>query len=198
MLSSLALERAQVGEGEREDARSRPAGRVAALYDEHFDFVWRSVRRLGVGGPSVEDVVQEVFVVVHRRLAEFEARSSVRTWLFGIVLGVVRNHRRGERRRDAALSSTPLAEGGAAAEGEAHASLEAREARRILYALLDELGDPLREIFVLAELEQLSAPEIAEALGVNVNTVYSRLGAARTKFKEAAARHRARDGWRLR
>ena len=65
-----------------------------AVYREHYAFVWRSVRRLGVPDRELDDVVQEVFVIVHRRLAEFEGRSMVTTWLFGIAYRVVRDHRR--------------------------------------------------------------------------------------------------------
>ena len=72
------------------------------------------------------------------------------------------------------------------------------EGRRVLEHLLDALDDDKREVFVLAELEQMSAPEIAEALEMNLNTVYSRLRVARQEFDEALARHRARDGRRTR
>jgi RNA polymerase sigma-70 factor (ECF subfamily) len=66
----------------------------ADVYETHFAFVWRSARRLGAPALTVDDVVQETFVIVHRRLGEFEGRSSLKTWLFGIVLNVVRAHRR--------------------------------------------------------------------------------------------------------
>ena len=169
----------------------------AAVYEAHFAFVWRSVRRLGVDDSAVDDVVQEIFVIVHRRLADFEARSSIKTWLFGIVLRVVRDHRRTLRRK-----SPPRATDAdnVAADAE-HNPLERAakaEAARVLHAILDELDDEKREVFVLAELEQMTAPEIADALGVPLNTVYSRLRSARQDFEAAVARHRARDGWRLR
>lgn len=68
---------------------------------------------------------------------------------------------------------------------------------RILHQLLDQLEDEKREVFVLAELEQLSAPEMAASLGVNVNTLYARVRAARAAFEQAVSRHRAKDQWRL-
>ena len=166
------------------------------VYHAHFPFVWRSAKRLGVGDASLDDAVQEVFVVVHRRLADFEGRSSLRTWLFGITLRVVRDHRRSVRRRDPGSVVDPdtlRATGGGPAE-----NAEKAEAVRLLHALLDELDDERREVFVMAELEQMAMPEIAEALGINVNTAYARLRTARLEFEQALARHRARDTWRLR
>jgi len=170
------------------------------IYDEHFAFVWRSVRRLGVADGAVDDVVQEVFIVVHRRLAEFAGRSSLRTWLFGIALRVVRDHRRTLKRKSPHLAhehEDPETVGDARERGP-HESTERAEAARLVRLILDELDDEHREVFVMAELEQMTVPEIADALGENVNTVYSRLRAARQKFEQAAARLRARDGWRMR
>jgi RNA polymerase sigma-70 factor (ECF subfamily) len=165
------------------------------VYREHFAFVWRSAKRLGVRDASLDDVVQEVFVVVHRRLASFEGRSAVRTWLFGITLRVARDHRRATRRKSPEPTVDPdtLRAAGGPAE-----SAEKNEAVRLLHTLLDELDDERREVFVMAELEQMTMPEIAEALGLNLNTAYARLRIARQEFEDALARHRARDEWRLR
>lgn len=184
-----------------EDPASAAPGRAeptsfADVYDTYFPYIWRSVSRLGVPPAHVDDVVQEVFVVVHRKLARFEGRSSVKTWLYGIALRVARVHRARARRARPAEAVDP---------DEVHAPeatrpderAQAAEAARIVRALLDAMDDDQREVFVLAELEQLSAPEIAEILGVKVNTVYSRLRLGRAAFAEAAARHRARDGWRM-
>ena len=76
-----------------------PPGDLARIYQEHFDFVWRSARRLGVPDSAVDDVVQEVFIVVHRQLATFEGRSSMKTWLFGILRNLVLRQRRSWARR---------------------------------------------------------------------------------------------------
>src|SRR5580765_6751726 len=84
---------------ERAESVEPRALTFAEVYEAHFAFVWRSVRRLGVDDAAVDDVVQETFVIVHRRLQEFEARSSLKTWLFGILLRVVRDHRRTLRRK---------------------------------------------------------------------------------------------------
>jgi RNA polymerase sigma-70 factor (ECF subfamily) len=170
----------------------------AAVYEEHFPFVWRSVRRLGVSGSVVDDIVQEIFVIVHRRLGSFEARSSVKTWLFGIVRRVVRDHRRTLRRKSPWGAGAADVEAVAAADAQGpHEQAAQAEAARVLHEVLDELDDEKREVFVLAELEQMTAPEIAAAVSVPLNTVYSRLRIARQEFEGAVARRRARDGWRL-
>lgn len=180
-------------------APSRPETLVFdEVYREHFSFVWRAARRLGVRDASLDDVVQEVFVIVHRRLDSFEGRSSLKTWLFGIALRVVRDHRRAARRRPAeAAAAVDPDETRSTTAGPAEAA-ERSEAVRVLHALLDQLDDERREVFVMAELEQMPMPEIAETLGINVNTAYARLRIARQEFELALARHRARDEWRLR
>ena len=163
---------------------------LSEVYETHFDFVWRSARRLGVLSLHVDDVVQEVFLVVHRRLSEFEGRSSLKTWLFAITRRIVRDHRRSARRKPAEPLGAiePI---DASAPG-ADAQLAHDQEARLLHAMLDELDEDKREVFVLAELEQMSGPEIAEALDVNLNTVYARLRAARTAFEQAVGRHQAR------
>ena len=171
----------------------------ADLYRDYFAFVWRSARALGVAPGAVDDVAQEIFVVVHRRLPEFAGRSTLRTWLSGIVLNVVRHHRRTiarksphelSREEPASLDELP------ATGRDPHEAAELAEGTRLLQRTLDELSDDKREVLVLAELEELPVPEIAEALGLKLNTAYSRLRLARADFEEALARHRAHDPWR--
>jgi RNA polymerase sigma-70 factor (ECF subfamily) len=164
---------------------------VAAVFEQHLAFVWRSARRLGVQPAYLDDVVQEVFVVVHRRAAGFEGRSALRTWLFGITRRVVRDHFRGQRRKPAELVGQPVAVDTSVPDAEAQ--LGAREAQALLHALLATLDDDKREVFVLSELEQMSMPEIAAALELNVNTAYARLRAARAAFEQALKRHNARQ-----
>ncbi len=165
-----------------------------ALYDEHFSFVWRTLRRLGVREPSVDDALQEVFLVVHRKLHEFEGRSSVRTWLFGITLKVAKDHRRTFHRKEAPLAGSSMEDLDMLLAPGHNPDEAARtaEAARILNGLLDEMEDEKRAVFILAELEETPVPEIAEALGINLNTAYSRLRLARKDFEQALARHRAR------
>lgn len=162
-----------------------------ALYREHFAFVWRNVRRLGVPEASADDAVQDVFVVVHRRLAEFEGRSTIRTWLFSILARVARDHRRSRARRDAKAVAIAAVEVEA---GPTPADLAARrEAARILEEVLEGIDEEKREIFVLVELEQMTVAEVADALELNVNTAHARLRAARQQFESAVTRFRAKE-----
>jgi RNA polymerase sigma-70 factor, ECF subfamily len=173
----------------------------ADVYESQFSFVWRCALRLGAPADSVDDIVQETFIVVHRRLAEFEGRSTIKTWLFGIAANIVRAHRRVDRvnqLHNRETSEDVELERVADTNEGPHEIATRAEAVLVLDRLLDELDDDKREVFVLAELEQMSAPEIAQAIGVPLNTVYSRLRLARESFAAAAARHRARDGWRVR
>jgi RNA polymerase sigma-70 factor (ECF subfamily) len=166
------------------------------VYEAYFPYIWRSVQRLGVAPRHADDVVQETFVVVYRRLGSFEGRSSLKTWLYGIALRVARAHRLKFRAsREVALDAAEVV---AASKGRPDDAVETAEVARLVNTLLDKMDDDQREVFVLAELEQLSVPEIAEALGVKLNTVYSRLRLGRAAFAEAAARHRAREAWRAR
>jgi len=171
-----------------------PRARVmdfTAVYDEHFAFVWRSLRRLGVPERALDDGAQDVFIVVHRRLAEFEGRSSLKSWLFGIARRVAHDHRRriGRKERTEELHESTADPRGATPAADA----ERAEAVRALHEILASLDDDKREVFVLAELEQMTAPEIADAIGANLNTVYSRLRAARLAFDAAVQRRRARQ-----
>jgi RNA polymerase sigma-70 factor (ECF subfamily) len=182
-----------------ETVEPRPA--FAKLYDSQFPFVWRSARRLGTPPANMDDMVQEIFLVAHRRLPRFEGRSSIKTWLFGIVLNVVRAHRRALcAKHPHALWPNTGADPETLTDTAAgpHELAAKAEAARLVDRLLDALDDDKREVFVLAELEQMSAPDIARAVAIPLNTVYSRLRLARQEFAAAAARHRARDEWRTR
>lgn len=165
-----------------------------AIYDAHFDFVWRTARRLGVPESAADDVVQDTFVVLHRRLGEYDGETPLRRWLMGIVTRVVADHRRRYRRKDAACVPHPEESERALASNAPEPSAEAEQAEavRLLDALLAELDEDKREVLVLAQLEEMTVPEIAELLDANVNTVYARLRAARRDFDAAYARHRAR------
>lgn len=159
-----------------------PPSELRVLFDEHYDFVLRSAMRLGVASAAVDDVVQETFIVAGRKLASFEGRSSVRTWLFGILMRVAHTERRGERRRQrraaVAIESATTSEDPYAR----------REAADLLHRLLATLDDDRRAAFILADVEGLTAVEIAEGLGVNVNTIYARIRAARKHLADAHRR----------
>lgn len=164
------------------------------VYEAHVDFLWRSARALGVPVSSVDDVLQDVFVVVHRRLPEFEGRAALRTWLTRILVRVIREHRRRFRRKEdhAALPEEVI---DARTAGPHDEALRA-EAVKMLGQILDAMDEDQRTVFVLAEIEQMPVPEIAHAIEVNVNTVYSRLRLARREYERQLARVRAKDAWR--
>lgn len=167
------------------------------IYESHFDFVWRNARRLGVSDVSIDDVVQDVFIVAHRKLPCFEARSSIRTWLFGILLKVAKDHRRSEKRR---LTREQVSVEISSIDGERpdtpEGALSRKQAASLLLELLQTLDEDKRAIFVLVELEQMSVADVAEMLGLNANTAHARLRAARQAFERALTRHRARMGGR--
>ncbi len=148
-------------------------------YKEHFAFVWRSLRRLGVPEAALDDAAQDVFIVALRRRAEFRGRSSYRTWLFGIAANVAREQRRSGRR---AAVLEPIDEALQSSQSSPLEQATDAEAVRFVEAFLATLDDAKREVFILAELEQMPAPEIADAVGAKLNTVYSRLRAAREAF----------------
>ena len=158
------------------------------IYDEHFAFVYRSARRLGVHERALDDAAQDVFLVVYRRLAEFEGRSSIKTWLYGITRRVAKDHRRRAARKD--HGQVPPDDLATTEQSPAEDAAR-REAAERLEAILEALDPAKREVFVLAEIEQMTVPEIAEALAINLNTTYSRLRVARAEFEKAVARHLA-------
>jgi RNA polymerase sigma-70 factor, ECF subfamily len=168
-----------------------------ALYEEHFEFVWRSLRRLGVSPSRMDDAVQDVFLVVHRKVGDFEQRSSVKTWLFGIVLRVAHDYHRSHKRKEKAVHDEPRPDPDSLVDESMPGPLELAEqadAIRLLDELLSHVTSEKREVFLLAELEQMTAPEISEALGIQLTTVYSRLRAARIEFEQALSRRRAQEG----
>lgn len=152
----------------------------ATVFREHSPYVWRALKRLGVRPGDVEDVAQEVFIIVHRKLAEFEGRSSLRTFIYGICVRKASDHRRKAHvRREVASERVP--EGMSAANQEQ--ALAAGQARARLDAALDRLDDEKRAVFVLFEIEELPMKEVAEAVGCPAQTAYARLYAARAKLK---------------
>jgi RNA polymerase sigma-70 factor (ECF subfamily) len=146
---------------------------------------------------AADDVVQEIFLVVHRRLPEFEERTSLVPWLYAIVIRVVRTYRRTLRRKSPAqMAGAITIDPDTLIDARRPSPLEQAEREqkiRLLYAVLDQMNDERREVFVLAELEQLTAPEIADALSANVNTIYWRLRIARQEFEKILQRHQERE-----
>ena len=167
-----------------------------AIYESMVDYVWNVVRRMGVPQAEAEDVVQEVFVTVYRRIGEFEGRAQLKTWVFAIAVHLVqhyfRTHARkpGDRASDKGTEIQDLVD--QQENGPAN-QIERKERYDALDRVLDQLDDTKRLVFVLAELEQLTLVEIGEIVGANPNTVATRLRAARQAFEKALARFQTRE-----
>lgn len=150
------------------------------VYATHVAFVWRVLRTFGLSDAQLEDAVQDVFLVVHRRLPEWEGRAAMTTWLFAIARRVAAAHRRrasGDRTEE--LVAEPA--GGA----DTFAAMSRAQAAATVFSILQQLDEDKRVVFALVELEQLSVPEVARMLDINLNTAYSRLRLARQAFEQA-------------
>jgi RNA polymerase sigma-70 factor (ECF subfamily) len=168
---------------------------VITVHQRHADFVWLTLQRLGVRDGDLEDLLQEVFVVVHRRLASFDGSSRVTTWLFGICLRVVAGYRRrAHRRREQNFADVPD-QPADEESGPEHAAAT-RQAQARLREVLDSMDLDQRALFVMFELDELTCEQIAEMLSIPVGTVYSRLHAARKAFRRALTRLEARQASR--
>lgn len=164
---------------------------VRDVFEEHYDFVWRTLRRLGVAEADVDDAVQEVFLVVHRKLGEFEGRSKITTWLWGICYRTACQYFRQRRPlHDDPGAAADLVDPAASPEER----YEGREARAKLDEVLAMLDPERRAVFVLYEIDEVPVDEIARRIGIPAGTVYSRLKVARQEFERAIQRLRAR--WR--
>jgi RNA polymerase sigma-70 factor (ECF subfamily) len=195
-----------VGDGERpateqseprwsEPERSEPdrseqgPSSFAEAFRRHYGLVHRMLGVYGVDDALLDDAAQDVFLVVHRRWHDYDGRTAFRSWLIGIVRRVASGYRRaGRRLRDRLerLATPPQ-------PPSIEARLVQRETLDGVRIAIDSLGTRQREVFVLAELEGLTAPEIAETLGIKLNTVYSRLRVARDRFRTTLAQQRERD-----
>lgn len=161
---------------------------VVSIHGAYARFVWTTLDRLGVREPDLEDMLQEVFVVVHRRLHTYDGSCRMTTWLFGICMRVAAAyHRKAYRRRERTVD-----EWEESLEGVASTSPEddmaVRQASARLAKILDGMDLEKRAVFVMFEIDGLPCQEIAEMMGVPVGTVYSRLHAARKAFIEGLKR----------
>jgi RNA polymerase sigma-70 factor (ECF subfamily) len=149
----------------------------AEIFRAHAPFAWRCLRRLGVAASDADDVCQEVFLIVHKKLASYDGRAPLRAWIYGICVKKASDHRKlAHVRRERATEELPA---GADERGGPDAALEGRRALERLDRALAELDDDKRAAFVLYEIEGLGLAEMSEALGAPVQTLHSRLTAAR-------------------
>jgi RNA polymerase sigma-70 factor (ECF subfamily) len=184
---------------DRDDlARGAPAGARASgappateaellrdIYDRELAYVWSTLRRLGIPSRNLEDLSHDVFLVVHRRFAEYDRARPIRPWLFGIAYRVAAQyHRRANVRNellDAAVEpagngSTPLDD------------LLQKQNRRLVADALASLDLERRALFIMYEIDGVPVTEIAEQLQLPLNTAYTRLRLARRDFRDAIAR----------
>lgn len=150
------------------------------LFDQHVDFVWRVLRRYGVPERDADDVCQEVFLIIHRKLAEFEGRSSLRTWIYGIAARTAIASRRKAHVRRELFESAVVEQ---RSEPTQHEQAESKRALSQIEQLLAAMDCEKREAFVLYELEGMSVAEVARATGVPENTALYRLHRAREELE---------------
>lgn len=167
------------------------ASSFARVYEQYFAFAWRNLRRLGVAENDLRDAAQDVFLVIHRRLPEYDEQGSLRAWVYSIVRRVAADARRTRQRKQPPTADSLEQVPDYRAPNPEKNALQ-NEALRRLLTLLDALEPDKREVLVLVDLEGLSVPEVAELVGANLNTVYSRLRAARQCMREGHARMQAR------
>lgn len=165
-----------------------------AVYAQHFAFVWSSTRRLGVMPAAMDDVVQEIFMVIHGKLHTLQKPEALRSWIYSIVRRTVSAHHRSRRTRDASDAAF-------AAHARTHEQsqltpldlTEHNEDAKALWDLLGQLDESKRELLVLVEIEGMTVPEVSDILEIPLNTAYSRLRAARLAFEAALARQTLRE-----
>ncbi len=154
-----------------------------ALFEQNASYVHHSLRRLGVRAEDLDDATQEVFVVLFRRLADYDPSRPLRLWLFGVALRVASQARRRARPVEclddyAVADAAPLADEG----------LEKGEMRDRVLLALDALDVDRKAVFVMHDIDEFPVPAIAAQLEIPVNTAYSRLRLAREDFRRAMLR----------
>lgn len=163
----------------------------SAIFEAEFDYVWNSLRRLGVPGRDCDDLTHDVFVAVYRRLADYDPARPRRPWLFAFAFRAASDYRRtGRNAREEPRGTPETAGAGPSPEEEVLSG----EARALVLEVLDALDEDRRAVFVLHEIDGCAVPEIAAALGIKVDTAYSRLRLGRADFRAALKRIRARGG----
>jgi len=171
-------------------ASERPS--LRAVYDEHVEFAWSALVRLGVAPRDADDATQEVFLVVHRRLDSFVARASIRSWIYGICLRVASNYRRSQKSRKDSPTMADDADDVAASLAVATKGpeelLSEQQSRAILEEALARLEPEQRLMIVMFEIDDLTGKEIASMLGLPIGTVHSRIHRAREAFRTAVER----------
>ena len=156
------------------------------VYDEHFQFAWRSLRGLGVSTHDIDDAAQEVFLIVHRKLDTITEPNGIKSWIFSIVRRVASDYRRSRKRKGISVEYDDSIT--AIDTATPQNAVENREVLSLVEQYLDTLTDETRSMFVLSEIEQLPVSKISEILEMNSNTIYSRLRVTRKNMESFMAR----------
>jgi RNA polymerase sigma-70 factor (ECF subfamily) len=186
------------------DARAETPAQIEvppfeSIYAQYVNFVRLSARYFGITPPAMDDVVQEIFMVVHRKLATLRQPESLRSWIYGIVRRTVTDYHRAQRTRHASdLVLSLYVETQQETQPTPLELTEQSEAAELLKTLLDEIDPRKREVLILVEAEGMTVPEISNGLEIPVDTVYTRLRAARIAFEAALRRRIAREKSRRR
>lgn len=162
--------------------RDDDAPELQEVFRAEASYVWNTLRRLGVRTSDLEDVTHDVFVVVHRKWSDYDPARPLRPWLFGIALRVASDYRRSARVQRERVTDELDREGFTPATEE---QIDLGRRRALVLSALDALSEQQREVFVRHELEGAPIPEVAAAVGIPLNTAYSRLRLARERFVAA-------------
>ena len=162
------------------------------LFDDNYDYVWSSLRRLGVQARDLEDVTHDVFVEVHAKVHTYDRARPIRPWLFAFALRFASDYRKLARHKTELRGDAD----GPTELPSAEDVVVMQERARILHAALEELSLELRAVIVLYEIDETPMKDITEALGIPLHTGYSRLRLARAQCAEAVRRLTARTGGR--
>lgn len=174
----------------QETHSSLSAASFEGIYHAYADAMWRYLKRLGIPERAREDLVQEIFLVVHHKRHTFDGQRPLKPWIYGIAFRVVSDYKKKKANQEILdLEAQPS---GPTHENPLDERVFAAERRRLVQRALNTLDEARRQVFVLHEFEDLTAVAIAELTRVPVNTVYSRLRSAREKFQAAVLRDIAR------
>jgi RNA polymerase sigma-70 factor (ECF subfamily) len=167
------------------------------IFETNIRFVWRSLHRLGVRQSDVLDQAQKVFLTAHSKLAEFEGRSKISVWLFGICRRVASDYRRAALYRHEIPTETAAFDLYSNDRDDLQQDAESRQLAVVAQAILDKLPEAQRIVFVLFEVEEMKGQDIAKLLGISVGTVRSRLRLARAAFSREGRRLPQRNSRKL-
>jgi RNA polymerase sigma-70 factor (ECF subfamily) len=182
----------EVAAAREPETPSAPAAiSLRELFDMHGGYVWNTLRRLGIPESDLEDLTHDVFVQVSGRLGDYDPKRPPRPWLFGFAFRVASQYRRRAHRRHETPGDPDMARHPGPSP---HERLAADDDRKLVLAALEAIDLQRRAVFILYEIDRVPMEEIAGAIGVPVNTAYSRLRIARAEFRAAVERLRARRG----